>query len=113
MLKSAFELPWNARFDASRAIVLHGRSWTGGAAVRHVEVSTDGGRTWRRAGVRGPRDPLGWVRWELPWRPPGPGSYELLARAVDRTGAAQPDVAPYNTLGYLFGAVVRHPVTVT
>ena len=27
-------------------------------------------------------------------------------------GATQPDVAPYNTLGYLFGAVVRHPVTV-
>jgi hypothetical protein len=35
-----------------------------------------------------------------------------MARATDATGATQPDVAPYNTLGYLFGAVVRHPVTV-
>jgi hypothetical protein len=40
------------------------------------------------------------------------GTHELRSRATDRTGVAQPDVAPYNTLGYLFGAVVRHPVTV-
>jgi hypothetical protein len=29
------------------------------------------------------------------------------------TGASQPDVAPLNTEGYLFGAVVNHPITVT
>ncbi|GAA4625710.1 hypothetical protein GCM10023196_030930 [Actinoallomurus vinaceus] len=113
VLKSAFELPWDARFDAGRTTVLRGRSWSGDGAVRHVAVSTDGGGTWRRAALHGRRSGLGWVRWELPWRPPAPGSYELLARATDGTGATQPDVAPYNTLGYLFGAVVRHPVTVT
>jgi hypothetical protein len=37
---------------------------------------------------------------------------ELLARATDESGVTQPDQAPYHTLGYLFGAVVRHPVTV-
>jgi hypothetical protein len=37
----------------------------------------------------------------------------LRARATDVTGASQPDTVPYNTLGYLFGAVVQHPVTVT
>jgi hypothetical protein len=35
-----------------------------------------------------------------------------MARATDVRGAVQPAEAPYNTLGYLFGAVVRHPVTV-
>ena len=40
------------------------------------------------------------------------GTHTLLARATDTTGAVQPDVATYNTLGYLFGATVRHPVTV-
>ncbi|MCO5996376.1 sulfite oxidase [Actinoallomurus rhizosphaericola] len=112
VLKSAFELPWDARLDAGRTIRLHGRSWSGEGAVRQVEVSTDGGRVWRQATPHGHRDSLGWVRWEISWRPPGPGSYELLARATDRTGTAQPDVAPYNTFGYLFGAVARHPVTV-
>ncbi|WP_433184190.1 sulfite oxidase [Actinoallomurus sp. CA-150999] len=113
VLKSAFELPWNARLDAGRTTVLRGRSWSGDGTVRHIAVSTDGGGTWRRAALHGRRSALGWVRWELPWRPPAPGSYELLARATDVTGATQPDVAPYNTFGYLFGAVVRHPVTVT
>lgn len=112
-VKSAFELPWDASLPA-RPHVLRGRSWSGNGRIRHTEVSADGGRTWRRAR---PRDrhagSRGWVRWELPWRPERPGRYELLARATDETGTTQPATAPYNTFGYLFGAVVRHPVTIT
>jgi hypothetical protein len=55
----------------------------------------------------------GWHRWTLRWRPPTTGAYTLRARATDRTGTAQPDVAPHNTQGYLFSAVVDHPVTVS
>ncbi|MFC4051429.1 sulfite oxidase [Actinomadura syzygii] len=111
-VKSAFELPWDGTLPAARRHVLHGRSWSGNGRVRRVEVSDDGGRTWRpaRALDRHP-NPRGWVRWEFPWHPRRPGRYELLARATDETGAAQPATVPFNTLGYLFGAVVRHPVT--
>ncbi|MQY02390.1 sulfite oxidase [Actinomadura macrotermitis] len=112
-VKSAFELPWDAALAADRTHVLHGRSWSGNGRVRHVAVSVDGGASWQRARTRGPHHARDWVRWELPWRPRAAGRHELLARAVDETGAAQPDVAPYNTLGYLFGAVARHPVTVS
>ncbi|MBO2461910.1 sulfite oxidase [Actinomadura violacea] len=112
-VKSAFELPWDAPLPARRRL-LHGRSWSGTGRVRKVEVSADGGRTWRPARLRDRHAPAhGWVRWEFPWRPNGPGRHELLARATDETGAFQPSTAPYNTLGYLFGAVVRHPVTVS
>ena len=41
-----------------------------------------------------------------------PGTYELLARATDRTGLTQPDVVPFNDNGYQFWAVARHPVSV-
>ncbi|MFC7733103.1 molybdopterin-binding protein [Actinomadura keratinilytica] len=112
-VKSAFELAWDATLKGGRTHVLHGRSWSGNGRVRRVEVSLDGGATWRDARLHGPAPARAWVRWELPWRPPGPGRYELLARATDETGAVQPATVPYNTLGYLFGAVVRHPVTVT
>jgi DMSO/TMAO reductase YedYZ molybdopterin-dependent catalytic subunit len=108
--KSAFELPWDGTLAAGRVHHLHGRSWSGTGGIRQVEVSTDG-RTWRRATPRG--SGRGWQRWSVPWRPAGPGSYTLRARATDTTGATQPAVAPYNTQGYLFGAVVDHPVTVT
>jgi DMSO/TMAO reductase YedYZ molybdopterin-dependent catalytic subunit len=109
--KSAFELPWNGTLAADRTHHLHGRSWSGTGGIRKVEVSTDAGQTWRHTIPHG-RD-NGWHRWSLPWRPTGPGSYTLRARATDRTGTTQPDIAPYNTQGYLFGAVVNHPITVT
>jgi hypothetical protein len=53
------------------------------------------------------------VRWSIDWRCPEPGEYGLLARATDRAGTTQPDTVPFNTGGYQFWAVVRHPVTVT
>lgn len=105
--KSAFELPWNASLIAGRTH-LNGRSWSGTGGIRKVEVSTDG-LTWQRAIPRGHDG--AWLRWTLPWQP-SPGAYTLRARATDATGVPQPDVTPFNTQGYLFGAVVNHPVTV-
>lgn len=105
--KSAFELPWNASLIAGRTH-LRGRSWSGTGGIRKVEVSTDG-LTWQRA-IPCSHDGA-WLRWTLPWQP-SPGSYTLRARATDTTGAVQPEVTPFNTQGYLFGAVVNHPVTV-
>lgn len=109
-VKSAFELGWDAEIPAGRGVTLTGRSWSGESRIRRVEISTDGGATWRRAALD-PRDlHRPWVRWSLPWRPRAPGRHELLARATDRDGRTQPDTVPFNQLGYLFSAVVRHPV---
>ena len=108
VIKSAFELDRGAQVPAGHTTVLRGRSWSADGAIRHVDVSTDGGQRWRRARPYGPA--TAWQRWELDWRPPAAGNYELLARATDVRGNTQPDIAQYNTLGYLFDAVVRHPV---
>jgi DMSO/TMAO reductase YedYZ molybdopterin-dependent catalytic subunit len=110
-VKSAFELPWDA--SVSRGDVLHGRSWSGHGAIRRVEVSTDGGSSWRRARVRGPNTPRAWARWSIDLRDARPGATELLARATDRTGVTQPDTVPFNENGYQFWAVVRHPVHIS
>jgi DMSO/TMAO reductase YedYZ molybdopterin-dependent catalytic subunit len=111
VVKSAFELPWDASLAAGTRHVLRGRSWSGNGPIRSVEVSVDGGANWRRARFVGSSTPLGWRRWEIDWQP-APGSYTLRARATDTAGATQPDVTPLNTLGYLFGAVVAHPVRI-
>lgn len=108
--KSAFELPWDGALTAGRTHLVHGRSWSGTGGIRKIEVSTDG-RSWRRATPRG--HDHGWQRWSVPWRPAEPGTYTLRARATDVTGATQPDSTRFNTQGYLFDAVVNHPVTVT
>ncbi|MDT0266346.1 sulfite oxidase [Streptomyces sp. DSM 44915] len=112
-LKSAFELDWDAPLAVGATHELTGRSWSGGAPVRSVEVSVDGGRRWRAARLRDRPRPDGWVRWSLPWTPTTPGPATLLARATDADGTRQPERATYNAQGYLFNAVVRHPVLVT
>lgn len=111
-LKSAFELAPGASFRAHRRTLLTGRSWSGGAPVRAVEVSTDGGTHWRRARLRDEPRAGSWVRWTADWVPKEPGPAVLLARATDRSGRTQPVATAHNTQGYLFDAVVRHPVSV-
>lgn len=77
-----------------------------------MEISTDGGVRWRRARLRDEPRAGSWVRWSADWVPDRTGPGVLLARATDRSGRIQPETAAYNTQGYLFDAVVRHPVTV-
>jgi DMSO/TMAO reductase YedYZ molybdopterin-dependent catalytic subunit len=113
VVKSAFELPWGAQLPRQRPALLSGRSWSGGGTpIRSVDVSTDGGASWHRARLHGRNVPNAWVRWSVPWLPRAAGATELLARATDWRGQGQPASVPFNDNGYLFGAVVRHPVTV-
>lgn len=109
-IKSAWELDWDAALPAGATHRLTGRSWSGAGGVARVEVSTDGGGTWRPARLRDAPRRDGWVRWSTHWRPPAPGPYTLMARATDTRGRSQPDTTVHNTQGYLFDAVVRHPV---
>ncbi|MCP3804766.1 sulfite oxidase [Allokutzneria sp. A3M-2-11 16] len=109
--KCAFELPWDAQFTAGRRHVLTGRAWSGKGYVRSVRISTDGGSTWHQARPLG-RD-RAWLQWAYTWCPERPGRHTLMAAATDSTGATQPLQVPFNKFGYLFGAVARHPVTVT
>ena len=111
-IKSAFELPLNAQLPVGRPQLLVGRSWSGNAAIKRVDVSLDGGVHWKRARLFGPNLPNAWARWTIPWTPRATGPYQLLARATDRAHVSQPDTVPFNTGGYLFWAVVKHPVTV-
>ncbi|MFD0004111.1 sulfite oxidase [Streptomyces sp. NPDC127178] len=111
-IKSVFELASGATFPVGRGQVLHGRSWSGAGAVARVDVSTDGGATWRRARLHDRPRADTWTRWSVAWKPDATGATHLLARATDTAGRRQPDVAVPNTQGYLFDAVVRHPVTV-
>ncbi|MFE2597229.1 sulfite oxidase [Streptomyces sp. NPDC059396] len=111
-LKSAFELAQGATVTAGRKQMLTGRSWSGGAPVRSVEISTDGGTHWHHARLRDTPRRGDWVRWSAEWVPREPGPAVLLARATDSSGRRQPEVAVPNTQGYLFDAVVRHSVTV-
>lgn len=109
-VKSAFELPWEGKLAAGPR-TLRGRSWSGEGRIERVDVSLDGGGTWRAARLLEPNYDLAWVRWEIEWDA-RPGVWELQARATDDRGNTQPDRIPMNQEGYAHWAVVTHPVTV-
>jgi DMSO/TMAO reductase YedYZ molybdopterin-dependent catalytic subunit len=111
-VKSALELARGAVLPANRRTTLTGRAWSGTAAIRRVEVSADRGATWADARLYGANRPGAWARWRFKFEPPSPGDYELWARATDEDGRTQPASVPFNTFGYLYSAVVRHPVVV-
>ncbi len=77
----------------------------GGQPVERVEVSTDGGRTWTAAALRGERQPWTWQLWSATVRLE-PGARTLIARATDSEGHTQPaDVGQtWNYKGYMNNA---------
>ena len=111
-VKSAWELARGASVPVGERTRLTGRAWSGTSAIKQVDVSVDGGATWREAKVHGRNDAGTWVHFRYDLRPGTQGPLELWSRATDESGRTQPTAVPFNTLGYLYGAIVRHPVTV-
>lgn len=106
---SLLELEWPAAIPVGRR-TLYGRSFAGEARVREVVWSVDGG-PWREASLFGPDIPGSWRQWCFDWDAER-GHHELRVRATDDRGRSQPDEVPWNDLGYLYNAVVAHPVDV-
>lgn len=66
-----------------------GLAWSGRGKIRRVEVSTDGGRTWRDADLQEPRLDKAFTRFRLPWTWDG-AETELQSRCTDESGYVQP-----------------------
>jgi sulfane dehydrogenase subunit SoxC len=66
-----------------------GLAWSGGGAVRRVEVSTDGGRTWKDAQLHDPIARKAHTRFSSPWNWDGEEAV-LQSRCTDDQGVVQP-----------------------
>ena len=68
---------------------ISGLAWSGRGRITRVEVSTDGGATWRDANLVGPSLAKSTVRFEQMWDWQGEEAV-LLSRATDEAGFVQP-----------------------
>ncbi len=66
-----------------------GLAWSGGGAIGRVEVSTDGGRRWADAEIKGTAHRMAHTRFSYQWNWDGQET-ELLSRSTDETGQVQP-----------------------
>jgi len=75
---------------ANSSVRVHGAAWTSGEIAR-VEISIDGGSTWKEAELSGESKPNAWRLWEFNWRTPAKsGTATLMARATNSKGESQP-----------------------
>jgi sulfane dehydrogenase subunit SoxC len=98
--KSVITRPSGGQKLATRGFYeITGLAWSGGGAVRKVEISTNGGQTWKDAELQGPVHPKAHTRFHLAWSWNGEESV-LLSRCSDDRGHVQPTLAQ---LGKIWG----------
>jgi hypothetical protein len=83
--------------------IVRGWAWSGAGAVTRVDVAVGDG-AWQEARLLGQPERYAWRGFELEWEAT-PGRHALRARAIDASGAVQPDAPEANLLGYGNNAV--------
>ncbi|HZP92514.1 MAG TPA: molybdopterin-dependent oxidoreductase [Burkholderiales bacterium] len=94
-------------------VEVRGIAWDGGYGIAWVEVSHDGGETWRSAELDRDLGRYAWRQWRYRFQAQMPGTYTVMARASNRVGATQSFDLIFNPAGYHNNVVQRIDVTVS
>ena len=106
-------LPEDGQLKAGATAQIQGVAFGGVHAVKGVEVSVDGGKTWQAARFVGPDlGKYAWRQFVLQARLPA-GTHTLASRATDSAGNVQPEARVENQSGYNNTSWADHAVTVT
>jgi len=98
---------------AAGPVQIHGVAFGGTQPVQRVEVSADGGKTWRDARLVGPDlGRFAWRQFVFTTRL-APGTHTLASRATDAAGNVQPEARIENVGGYNNASWLDHAVKVT
>jgi sulfite dehydrogenase len=101
-----------ARVAVAQPCELSGIAFDGGSGIKQVEVSADGGRSWRAAKLDNDLGRYSFRRWRFDWQPVARGRVHLLVRATSNAGETQPLTAGWNRGGYVRNVVERVAVEV-
>ena len=70
-------------------IPIAGVAFAGDRGISRVQVSTDGGATWKDARIKNPLSPYSWVIWATELDVTSKANYRIIVRATDKTGKIQ------------------------
>ena len=93
------------------SVEVKGVAWDGGYGIRRVELSSDGGETWRAARLGKDYGRFGFRAWSFRFAAAKPGRYTILARASNVIGQTQAETLIFNPAGYHNN--VMRPLTIT
>jgi len=80
------------KMPGKRYVQITGLAWSGGGVVTKVDVSTDGGKSWREAKLQTPVHSRAHTRFTFDWAWDGQEAM-LLSRCTDELGEVQPSRA--------------------
>ncbi len=102
----------SSKIPAGLSVMLRGIAFSGFGRVNRVEISDDGGKTWREAALGEDHGAYSFRTWEAPWKAKAPGRYSLAVRANDEKGNTQPNEPVWNPGGYLWNRIERQELVV-
>jgi sulfane dehydrogenase subunit SoxC len=70
-------------------VQITGLAWSGAGTIKRVEISTDGGKSWKDAKIQGPVHSKAHTRFTYDWAWNGDEAV-IMSRATDETNDVQP-----------------------
>ncbi len=99
------------KLATDREHTLKGIAFDGGTGIKLVQVSLDGGQTWRETALGKDLGKYSFREWELGGVKFKAGAHELKVRATSNGGEVQPLEAQWNPNGYLRTVVETTHIT--
>lgn len=103
-VKSLIATPGDGESRPPGDQLVRGIAFSGEAPIEAVEISTDEGKTWRRAELQGEPGVGRWQTFRMAVPSGGRGPMSAIARAIERGGRMQPEHAAWNPSGYFWNA---------
>lgn len=95
-----------------RRVELKGIAFDGGSGIKAVDISDDGGQTWRSAVLGSDLGKYSFREWRFGITPSHKGVQHLKVRATARSGEMQPLEAGWNPGGYARNVIETTRITV-
>jgi sulfite dehydrogenase len=113
-VRSLFAKPLaGERIARGQAYGVEGVAFDGGSGIARVELSTDGGASFRDAQLGDDLGKYSWRRWRATWTPTTAGAAILVVRATSVAGEVQRSTPRWNRAGYMKNDPEHMQVTVT
>lgn len=101
-VKSLIVTPLEGERRSPGEQLIKGIAFSGEAPIEAVEVSSDEGKTWRRAKLEGEPGVGRWQTFSILIPNSAPAPMSAIARAIERAGRMQPQHAAWNPSGYFW-----------
>ncbi|MBX3226074.1 MAG: sulfite oxidase [Labilithrix sp.] len=103
-MRTATTFPVKSIIGAAKDHAIAGVAFSGEAPIAKVEVSLDGGKTWKPATLEGEAGAGRWQVFRFTVPATMTGTLTAHARATDAKGNVQPEKAQWNPSGYFWNA---------